>query len=81
MKPGDTVTIFRQLLGGRFCIEGRAKLVKPSDWSEDHWVVKFIDEGFSKRQVTRFVDQNGQYNPHEHVREMNRIAGFAEEAR
>ncbi len=81
MKPGDTVTIFRQLLGGRFCVEGRAKLVKPSDWSEDHWVVKFIGEGFSKRKVTRFVDQNGQDNPHEHVREMNRIAGFAEEPR
>jgi hypothetical protein len=80
MKSGDTVTIFRQALGGRFCIEGRAKLVKPSDWSEDHWVVEFIEEGFSKRKVTRFVDESGQDNPEAHVDEMNRIVGFAEEA-
>jgi hypothetical protein len=55
MKPGDIVEIHNATLGGKEIIEGKARLIKPSDIGNDG-----LNEGWEYWQV-EFTDQPGEY--------------------
>jgi hypothetical protein len=51
MEKGEIVTVYNSTIGGEEIIEGRAKLIKPSDIDNtglnegwERWLVEFIDQ-------------------------------------
>jgi len=55
MKAGDMVEIHNTTLGGRQELEGKAKLIKPSDIGNDG-----LEDGYEYWQV-EFTDEEGEY--------------------
>lgn len=55
MKAGDIVTIYNSTISGKEVIEGKAKLVKPSDMGNEG-----LEKGWEYWQV-EFTDQLGEY--------------------
>lgn len=64
-KPGQQVWIINRTLGGRFLVEGRARVMR--HLGNDRYLVRFPD-GYL---VERFVDPNAQADPYDYVRTRN----------
>jgi hypothetical protein len=64
-KPRQRVWIINCTLGGRFLVEGRARIVRRL--GEDRYLVRFPDGEL----VERFVDPKAQADPHAFVRTLN----------
>ncbi len=65
-KRGDNVAIINRTLGGRYLVEGRAKIVRQLD-VEGRYLVRFDDGDL----VERCVDPAAQADPYEIVRRLN----------
>ena len=55
MKAGSLVDIHNATIGGKAIIEGRAKLIKPSDIGNDG-----LNDGY-EYWLVEFTDQKGEY--------------------
>jgi hypothetical protein len=64
-KPGQQVWIINCTLGGRFLVEGRARVMR--HLGDDRYLVRFLDGDL----VERFVDANAQVDPYAYVRKLN----------
>jgi len=64
-KPRQRVCIINCTLGGRFLVEGRARIVRPL--GDDRYLVRFPDGDL----VERFVDPKAQADPYAYVRTLN----------
>src|SRR5208282_3709645 len=67
---GDIVTVFNRTLGGKFIIEGKARIryIRPG---EDMYTVKFLEDTGPRSNVLRYVDPNGQDDPEAYVKKLN----------
>ena len=66
-RKGDTVNVYNTTLNRKAFLEGRATIMRPTGYTEDHYFVRFIrpegksandvlgDPGYSRRGVERFV--------------------------
>ena len=74
-RIGDKVIVFNRQLGGKFVIEGKAKIAYVRH-SEDMYEVQFLDEhGLVHRPIKnhlRYVDPNGQDDPDGYLQILNR---------
>jgi hypothetical protein len=64
-EPGQRVWIINRTLGGRYLVEGRARVVR--HLGDDCYVVRFPDGDL----VERILDPQGQADPYAHVRTLN----------
>jgi hypothetical protein len=67
-KPRQRVWIINCTHGGRFLVEGRARVVCRLD--DDRYFVRFADGDL----VERFVDSKAQADPYAYVRTLNNNA-------
>lgn len=78
-KRGDLVTIFNCTYGGKFIIEGAAKIVRPVKDVDEQYVVQFLSEksGLPNlgEKYERFVDPAGQADPYAYVKQLNERRG------
>jgi hypothetical protein len=66
---GDFVTVFNCTLGGRFFIEGRAKITGYTSNVDEQYYVRFV--GKNSQICSRFVDPAGQDDPEAFVSKLN----------
>ena len=55
MKPGDLVSISNTTIGGKPIIEGKAKLIRPSDIGNEG-----LEDGY-KYWLVEFTNEQGEY--------------------
>jgi len=71
-KRNDSVTVFGRTIGGRFVIEGEAKIIRPIKDVDEYYVVAFADGRYQ-----RFVDPAGQSDPAAYLARLNDLIGAA----
>ncbi len=72
-KRGDRVVILTTTIGGRFVIEGYARVIRQHPSPAQYYRVRFEASG---DVVDRFVDFEAQTDPEAYVQRMNRTARY-----
>ena len=71
---GERVTVFQMSVSKGLLIEGRASIVGIVEDVDEYYMVRF-DSDEPDETYARFIDKEGQTDPDQYVREVNKKIG------